>query len=236
MSPRRRLLSVRPEAEAERTAAAAARAGWEMVSAPLLEIAPAPWRPPEGSFDALLLTSAQAVRQAGPLPAAIAALPVVAVGAATAQAARAAGLRVVTEGDTDGSAAIARARAAGLARLLHLGGADRAPLTVPGDVHVESCAVYRARAVGRLPDEAVRELGAGTIFATLLMSPRSAALFAKLADAAGVARGAQRLVGISAAAAAAAGAGWRDVAVAARPTLAAVLAATSRMWQEGKDG
>ena len=236
MTPRRRLLSVRPAAEAERTAAAAAEAGWEMVSAPLLEITPSPWAPPEGSFDALLLTSAQAVRQAGPLPSAVAALPVVAVGAHTAQAARAAGLRVVSEGDTDGSAALARARAAGFARLLHLGGADRAPLTVPPGLHLEACAVYRARAVGRLPDEAVRELGAGTIFATLLMSPRSAALFAQATDAAGLARRELRLVGISPPAVAAAGGGWRGVAVADRPTLAAALAAAGQLWQERADG
>ncbi|MEJ8631019.1 uroporphyrinogen-III synthase [Sphingomonas sp. I4] len=93
---------------------------------PLFEARAVEWTPPDPDMvDALLLTSAQAVRLAGPGLDDLRHKPVVAVGPATAATARAAGLSVVLTGTRDAAAVVAEAKAAGLTRLLHLAGRDR---------------------------------------------------------------------------------------------------------------
>src|SRR3546814_17961971 len=69
---------------------------------PLFAARPLSWRAPDpAGFDALLLTSAQAARLGGEDLAKLSALPVHAVGAVTAAAAEAAGLRGVAVGEAD---------------------------------------------------------------------------------------------------------------------------------------
>jgi uroporphyrinogen-III synthase len=86
---------LRPEPGASVTAARAAAQGLEVRRHPLFVPVAVPWTMPEGRFDALLVTSANAVRLAGRLPD----VPVHAVGQASADAARRAGLEVLTIGN-----------------------------------------------------------------------------------------------------------------------------------------
>lgn len=175
--------------------------------APLFHILPQAWTSPDPSaFDALLFTSASGVRAAGDALARFAHLPVIAVGEATAEAAREAGLTVVETGEGDGASVVAASR---FGRLLHLAGRRHAPLDDP---RVTSIAVYAAEA---LPPPAIPDSGVA-----LLHSGRAALRFGSIvADRAGY-----DLVAISAAVADAAGAGWRSVAWVERPGDAAMLA------------
>jgi len=200
----------------------------EPVIAPLFTVTPLAWRPPDpGSLDAVLLTSANAAREGGPQLQRFLALPCHAVGEATADAARAAGFRDVRSGAADGAAALG-----GMAgtRVLHLCGREHLPLERAG-VSVDRVVVYAADAADVLPGEADAALERGAL--ALLHSPRAGALFARLADEAGVARGSVAICAISEAAAASAGAGWRSAHWAERPRDEALLELARQLCQTG---
>ena len=226
------MLILRPEPGAGESAARAQALGLEPVVAPLFTVRPLPWRPPEGPFDALLLTSANAARHAGALPK----LPCYAVGEATASAARRAGLAEVVTGSSDGAAALALAGADGRRRILHLCGQDHLPLDAPG-IEVVRRSVYAADALPALPDAAAAALASGAI--VLLHSGRAARIFAALAGA----RQAVRIAAISPAAAAAAGHGWAEVRTAPEPRDQALLELAAQLCKaaaaqerRGRDG
>lgn len=225
----RPLLVLRPEPGAAATAARARELALEAVVAPLFTLTPRAWSPPGGTPDALLLTSANAVRLAGPLPPAWRALPVYAVGRATAGAAADAGLRVVHAGEADGRAAAAAALEAGHSRLLHPCNADRRAIVLPG-AEIEDVVVYAADPVEALPPGAAAVLRRGPV--ALLHSPAAAALFARLIDRERVGRADLRVIGISAAARAAAGTGWAVALSPETPTDAAMLALAAPLCQD----
>jgi uroporphyrinogen-III synthase len=225
----RPLLVLRPEPGASATQAAARALGQEAVAAPLFATRPIAWAPPEPLPAALLMTSASAARHGGPGLGALAALPVYAVGEATAQAARAAGFARVICGDSGVDAILGRAAADGVAALLHLAGREHHPPVEP-PLPVARRIVYAADAVDRLPAEA-RAVLPGAV--ALLHSARAAATFTRLLDAAGIARGSVAIAAISAAARAAAGEGWRAAVVAEKPRDAALLAAAAKLCDQG---
>ncbi len=211
----RPLLILRPQPGADETAARARGLGLEPVVTPLFTLRPLAWEPPDpAAFDAVLLTSANAAREAGPALARFTGLPCWAVGEATAAAAREAGFTDVRTGAGDGIALVQAAAEAGISRVLHLRGREHVALAWPG-LQVESRAVYAAEAVRRLPD-AVRKLRAAV---ALIHSPRGGARFAALAKE----KESITIAAISRAAAAAAGSGWAEVAVAAVPRDEALL-------------
>lgn len=208
-----RALVLRPEPGNARTCAALTAAGFEPVALPLFAVAPCAWSPPDpADHDALLLTSAQAVRHAGAGLARLAHLPVVAVGAATAAAAGAAGLTVAIVGRGDAASAVAQAT--GYPRLLHLAGRDRVAL--PG---VAAVTVYAA---DPLP-VAAGAIDAALDAVVLLHSVRAAARFAGLA--ATLPRDRVRIAALSASVARAAGPGWAQAIVATEPGDAALIQA-----------
>ena len=214
-----KLLIVRPQPGAEESATRARALGLEPIVAPLFEIRPLAWTPPDpAGFDAILLTSANAARLGGAGLVFFLALPCYAVGERTADAARAAGFVEVRTGPSDGAALAAMAKRDGARSLLHLGGRDHRPLE--GAAHV---AVYASEETGTLPPEPGEAV-------VLLHSPRAAARFAALAGD----RGRFTLAAISAETAAAAGTGWRQVAVAAAPRDEALLELAAKLCQ--KDG
>jgi uroporphyrinogen-III synthase len=220
------LLILRPSPAGARTAAAARALGREAIETPLFTIVPLVWMPPPPeNFDAVALTSAAAAAAAGPELGRYRNLPTFAVGDVTARAAASAGLSVRHIGQGDGTALAEAAAAAGVRRMLHLCGEDHRPL--PGPVEVTACPVYAAEALGALPTTAIEAVAQGAI--VLLHSPRAAALFAELADGAGLDRATISLAAISANAAAAAGGGWKSIAVADRPSDDALLAAALAM-------
>ena len=85
----KRVLVLRPEPGASATVKRAKERGLDALAIPLFEVRPVDWDVPDaGSFDGLLLTSANAVRHSGEQLKELRGLPVHAVGAATAAAAR----------------------------------------------------------------------------------------------------------------------------------------------------
>ena len=230
---RPRLLITRPAAEQERTAEAARRDGFEPVAAPLMTIEEVAFNLPADLPTALLFTSARAPALAARRFPALLRLPAWAVGAHTADAVLRAGFSLRGSGDADGSAIVAAAAKAGETRLLHLAGEDTAALRVPSTLSIERRVAYRAVACTAFPEAAIGALRNDAL--VLLLSPRSAALFAELHGRAGLDRERNGLAVISAAAARAAGDGWRGIAVAETPDLAASLAATRLLWHKLHD-
>jgi uroporphyrinogen-III synthase len=206
------LVILRPEPGATVTAKRADALGLVPRVHPLFAVAPVPWDAPDPAlFDALLLTSANAIRAGGGAVLLYRDLPVFAVGAATAQAARDAGFSQVTEGSGNAADALRALGKAGHSRPLHLSGEDRTPYPhLP--FAITTRVVYAAQSI----DQA---LPTGR-YVALLHSARAAARFAEMCPS-------PRLIDvvtISAAVAQAAGAGWKSVSTAPEPTDNAMLA------------
>lgn len=218
---------VRPAPGHAATMAALHMAGLTARWLPLFEARAVEWTPPDpDTVDALLITSAQGVRLAGPGLDRLRHKPVVAVGPATAAAAREAGLLVVLTGTRDAAAVVAEARAAGLTRLLHLAGRDRVETgaMVRTVYAADPCAIAPAT-IATLAGEIV-----------LLHSARAARRLAALLDEAGLARSTVTLVAISAKVAQAAGVGWAGVVVADGPRDDAVVAAARALTRTAATG
>ena len=199
----RPLAVLRPEPGNTATAAAIEARGLTAIRLPLFAVAPLAWTPPAADrLDAVLVTSANAMRHGGPGLDAFRHLPVLAVGEASAAAARAAGFTVERVGGADAAALIAGETR----RLLHLAGRERVALA-----GVEAVAVYAADALPFDP-RALR----GSI--VLVHSARAARRLGEVAQRDGI-----RIAALSPAVAAAAGDGWDRVAAAACPTDAALL-------------
>ncbi|MDP5280529.1 uroporphyrinogen-III synthase [Sphingomonas sp. DG1-23] len=202
----RAIAVLRPEPGNRVTAAAIEARGRTAIRMPLFEVKPLAWEAPDvAGFDALILTSANALRHGGAGLAALHRLPVYAVGEATAEAALRSGFGVRLVSDEGAAALIARAEAAGVRHALHLAGRERTLET--GGIIAEVIAVYASER--RTPDEVARL--AGSI--ALVQSARSGAWLAELADAQGLDRSRIALVAVSTAAAAAAGPGWQRIIV-----------------------
>lgn len=208
---------LRPEPGNTATARLVEAAGRTAIRLPLFAVRALAWTPPPtDAHDALVLTSANAVRAAGPGLARFAALPAYVVGAASARAAQAAGLNVVATGSAGMAALLAGARAAGVVRALHIAGRDRtlaevAPVTRTVEVYASEPVPVAAADLARLD---------GSV--ALLHSRRAALRLAALVE--GPARARIALVAIAEPTAIAAGPGWQTVATAAAPGDAALLA------------
>jgi uroporphyrinogen-III synthase len=218
---------LRPEPGNAATCARIVDAGETPLAMPLFAVRAIQWdAPPPDRFDALLLTSANAARMGGDALAPYRDLPTIAVGRATAGAARAAGLSVVATGASDARGALALLAAEGRSRALHLTGRDHLLQTGGAIAHV--AVVYASDA---LPVDAAGLQRRLQGCVALLHSPRAAARLAELAGD----RTTVALAAISANALAAAGAGWAATGVAATPDDAALIAA-ARALTRGRSG
>lgn len=218
------VLILRPQPGADDTAERARERGLEPVVAPLFTIEARDWTPPSPDrFDAILLTSANAVRHGGPGLGPFLALPCYAVGEATAAAARDAGFADVRTGPSDAAAVAAMMADDGIRSAFHPGAAETAPIAQP-DVVIEHVPAYSSVAADRLSDVADSALRSGAV--VLLHSPRAAAAFA---GQIGERRERTRIAAISDAAAAAAGAGWAGVGVALEARDEALLDAAEEL-------
>ncbi|HXF87381.1 MAG TPA: uroporphyrinogen-III synthase [Xanthobacteraceae bacterium] len=227
-----RLLVTRPEDEGRRTAEMLRALGHEVLLAPLLRIEPIPdadFGPPP--WPGVLMSSANAARAvaAHPRKGELVALPLLAVGDRTAEAAREAGFMDVTSagGEATDLARAAATRFAGCkAPLLYLAGRDRArdlPAAL-GELRVRTVVVYRAIKVERLPSAVQAALAAGRLDGVLHYSRRSAETYLALADAAGLrAKALAPLHYCLSARIAAALADAPEVRIAAEPNEAALL-------------
>lgn len=183
-----RIVVTRPEADAERTAAALRKLGHDVIEAPLMRVEPV-GADLSGGWRAVVVTSANAPGVVKDNTA-LHALPVFAVGRRSADAARAAGFADVTSagGDVrDLVQLIAERRVP--SPLLYLAGEDRAAdlvaeLAVHG-IKAELRVVYRA-VTAPLPPALIAALQAGAVDAVLHYSRRSAENYVSGARGAGV--------------------------------------------------
>ncbi len=229
----RALLVIRPEPGNARTLAAARALGLDARAVPLFVVEAIAWEPPDPArFDALLLGSANALRHGGAALARYAGLPVYAVGATTAAAARAAGFAVAACGEGGLSALLPRLVADGRNCVLRLSGEAHVPLDPSEGVGIETAVVYAARPVP-LPAGAVPIHGA----VVALHSGEAARHFAAECDRLGLDRGRIALACLAPRVAAAAGEGWADKCVAPTPHRAgeaALLALARDMCQNSQ--
>jgi uroporphyrinogen-III synthase len=238
-----RWLVTRPAEDAGPVAAALAERGHEAVLAPLLEIVPEAGPAPDlGGVQAILLTSANGARMLARRTARRD-LPVLAVGDATARAARQAGFAGVESagGDVADLAALARARLDPVAGpLLHAAGSkmagDLAGAMETAGFAVRRSVLYRAEPAEALPEPAVRALAGGGLSGVLFFSPRTAAVFARLVRRAGLIDGLARLYALCLSAAVARQIdepAWAGVRIAERPETSALLALTDAVSAGG---
>ena len=228
-----RVLITRPRDEAETFAGQLGRLGVETEIEPLLEIRPRSKVALDlAGVQALLLTSANGARA---LSAATARrdLPVLAVGDATARAARAAGFTdvAVADGTVEALAELARAKLKPEAgRLLHVAGSavagDLGGALAKAGFHVERAVLYDAVTATELTPAARAALNSNRLDAVAFFSPRTAATFVSLVRRAGLEPTLARLDALClsrAVAEAAAAAAWRRLKVAPSPELSALL-------------
>jgi uroporphyrinogen-III synthase len=228
-----RALVTRPRTEAAELAEALAARGIAAIIEPLLEIHYRSEMAPDlGGVQAILCTSANGVR----------AVPLLAVGDSSAARARADGFtRVLSAGGAVGDLArLVRERldpAAG--RLLHVAGSivagDLAGMLRDDGFAVERAVLYEARPVAGFGADCVRALAAGIVDFALFFSPRTAAIFVRLADCAGVAEAMGLVTAVSLSAAAdegLGGLGFRERHIAPRPDQPGLLAALDRVLAE----
>ncbi len=228
------ILILRPQPGADATARRAGLLGLKAIVAPLFEIRPIAWAPPDpAGFDAILMTSAHAARHGGAALAGYQHLPLYAVGAATAKAARAVGFTDLTAGEGDGAAILDLALTDGKKRLLHLAGRDHIALQHPG-VSVDRQIIYASEPVPTLPPTALHAIEDGAL--VLLHSPRAAALFARLTDERRIARSTVIIAGLSKAVVDAAGPGWEAALASDTRHDDALLAVAVRLCNQGVDG
>jgi uroporphyrinogen-III synthase len=214
----RPLVIVRPEPAASATAAAARQLGLGPVILPLFELEPVEWRASDpNDFDALLVTSANALLFGGAELARLKPLPAHCVGEATAAAARDRGFAIASIG-SGGVNSLLGSLPDGL-RLLHLCGAERREPAGTRQV-ITAVPVYRAAAID--PPAAFTSLREAVI---AVHSPRAAARLADISTQ----KEFLSIAAISEAAAEAAGAGWKQVRSAAGPTDSALLALAAEL-------
>lgn len=177
-----RLLVTRPEPDNARTAAALRAMGHEPLLAPMLRIELIANADLGRKPAAILLTSANGARAlaAHPRLAEFLALPVLAVGRTSADAARAAGFTDVAsaDGDADDLARLAAARFSGSKTpLLHVAGLDRsgelADTLSAQDIPVRIAVAYRAAAATGFPPQIRDALTRGDVAGVLHFSRRS---------------------------------------------------------------
>ena len=233
-----RVLVTRPREDAAELAAALEARGHNVMLEPLLTIEPrdpADWPPGHEAAQALLVTSANGIR-AFARSDARRGLPVYAVGAASAAAARDLGFDNVTSagGDVEDLAALAAARldpAAG--PLLHpaagkLAGDLQGALSAAG-FSVLRAVLYDARPCTALSAATAEAINQGVIDAVTFFSPRT---FVSLVGAARLEAGCRAIAAVClspAVAAALERLSWREVVVAAQPDQTSLLAALDRL-------
>ena len=236
------VLLTRPRADSEALLPRLASLGIDALIEPLMEIEPIEGPAPDlARFQAVLITSANGARvlAAGTENRDV---PVLAVGEASAAAARDAGFLMVAAADGDVSALVQLADETFDPRrgpLLHVAGRQVAGDLV-GDLEARGFALerqvmYEARAHTRLGDAALDALTRGLLDAVLLFSPRTARIFVNLTKASGLDSAVETLDMIclsNAVANEGSALSWRSVRIAHKPRLRDLLDEVARAIAE----
>jgi uroporphyrinogen-III synthase len=235
-------LITRPEEDARPLAEALAARGVATVIEPLLAIRPLPEAASDLTKDlagvqALLFTSANGARAFAELSPRRD-IGVLAVGDATASAARGLGFTAVESagGDVQGLARLVKQRlkpAGG--PLLHAAGSavagDLAETLAADGFDLRRRMLYESATATALSPETIGALKQGRIDLVLLFSPRTAVTFAELARAAAVDASELTALCLSpAVATAVSGLAWKKVEVAEKPDLASLLALVDKRF------
>lgn len=228
----RAILITRPEPGSAETARAVAALGWEAVLAPALTLTALPFKAP-GHCQAIIITSRAAARALPPT-----ALPVIAVGEATAAEARARGFADVEAAAGDAAALTAlisatrRPETGALCLAVGEGYAlDLATALRAKGFRVIRRVVYAARPSASLPEAAQKALRDGSLYGALFTSPRLARETIRLVRNAGLAPAAKHIIAIALSPRIAAALGalpWAEIRIATRPDQAALLACLGR--------
>ncbi|MEI6203069.1 MAG: uroporphyrinogen-III synthase [Enhydrobacter sp.] len=233
-----RVLITRPEREATALATALVQRGHAPVIAPLFTLQilhpPPDFASALAAGQAVLLTSANGAR-------ALAeandqrSKPVFAVGDTTAATAEGLGFTSVVSasGDAAALAALVRERLdPAKGSLVHVSGLDVAGDLSPEGFEVRRFPLYEAREADSLPASAVAALQARALDAAIFFSPRASAVFARLAEEAGVAGACDTIAAVAISPAAAEPLKvlpFQSVRIAARPTRQAMLDEIDRL-------
>jgi len=216
----RPLLILRPLDGALQTERRAKALGLQTVVDPLFEVEPIAWSGPAAQdFDALLLTSANALACGGAQLGTYRSLPVLAVGQTTAMAAEDAGFHVEKTGVSGAQQLLDQLEAGRCRNILWLAGEQRSKLD-PGARHLHIVPVYRSRAV-TLGEKAAACLQSETV--VLIHSARAARHLLAELDRLQMKRDRHHVVAFSAKVAEAAGQGWGSMHIADRPDDDALL-------------
>lgn len=237
-NPDRAVLLTRPLEDSRRTAARLAEEGIASEIWPLTRVVPAMTLPPlPATMDGLIVTSGNGLSAFAALTGRRD-LPVLAVGARTAEVARRLGFAAVLSAEGDARALADLARRAGLRHLFYPRGREVSAvlpaLLGAGGPRLSEAVVYCTEETGPPPAPVAHALAAGRIGAVTVWSARNAAILARYLSQRPPAAGVPPIVAISSKAAAPlAEAGFGDIVVAARPDLPAMVEAVRRCLDHG---
>lgn len=221
-----KILVIRPQPGADATAKRIRTAGFKPVVIPLFAIEPlAAPSFVSSEFDAMLLTSGNAVRAAKKAVLSRGGLPIYAVGSVTAAALEHIGVQADYIGDEGVARLLTVAERRGHKRLLWLAGQDHSDPEIRPDIELETVIVYRSAPLPPPPDFAriVSECDA-----TMLHSARAAKHFVQLCDEFMVPRQYLRIGAFSQTVADNVGQGWADIIVAPAPNDTLLLSEMQR--------
>lgn len=221
-----RLIIIRPQPGCDATLTVARDLRLDAYGFPLFEVAPVAWEAPDpAGVDALLIGSANAVRHAGEQLQLYAGKPAYAVGRATAEVAQQAGFAIAMVGSGGLQAVLNRIDPAH-GHLLRLAGRERTDLTPPAGFEMTERVTYESRALA-MPQELAKMLASPAV--VMLHSAEAARHFAAECDRWAVERAHIALAAMGPRIANAAGAGWEQLEIAAKPEDTALLALARNM-------
>ncbi|WP_417620325.1 uroporphyrinogen-III synthase [Parasphingorhabdus sp.] len=220
------LLILRPLDGALQTERRAKDLGLATVVDPLFVVESMQWSGPEATdFDALLLTSANAVKYGGTQLAAYRYLPVLAVGEKTAEAAKKAGFHVEITGQSDVEHLLDQLADSSYRNIIWLAGEQHMEVSAK-DRKIYIAPVYRARAMA-LGERAKACLANESVI--LLHSARAASQLAEELSRLQLPKDRHHVVAFSAKVAEAVGQGWKSVQTADHPDDEALLSLASAL-------
>ena len=215
-----RVFVLRPEPGLSATMERGRAMGLSMEAMPLSAAEPVAWDIPPGSFDGMLLGSANGLRHAGERLADLGPMPVYAVGEATAEEARARGLPVAMIGSGGLQGLLDALPGDRPLSLLRLSGAEHLPVEAPPHVTIASATVY-AIVHHPLGASNIDRLGEGGV--VLLHSGGTARHFENECRRTGIDRSKLALATIGPRVARSVSDGWKSLRSASTPDDAALL-------------